>query len=474
MLTINGLLQALDVTVPPVEKDFELVEATIDSRQVIPGSLFIALPGERVDGHNFVQSAFSNGSLVALISQPVEGEFPILDARKPNSINHPLPEPPFCIRVDNTLEALQKAASYWRNQLDLQVIGITGSVGKSTTKECVFEVVRQKYVALKNPGNFNNEIGVPLTILQLTEAHQCAVLEMGFYVAGEIRFLCDLAKPQVGILTNVGLVHAERAGSQAAIAIGKAELVESLPSSGTAILNYDDPWVRGMKNKARCRVFSYGLSRHADLWADKVNASSVEKIELTLHHKGKEISLSAPLAGEHSAYTILRAASAGLALGLSWDEIIAGLSRVQSFLRMESFHTRLGGLLINDSYNASPESMTAALKLLSSLDGRKIAVLGNMYEVGIYETESHTEIGKIASQIVDELVVIGDKARIIGESAICSGMSPSKVTFCGDTGEATGALRDKLIEGTVTLLKGSHGLRMDRIAAELVESEDQL
>ena len=177
---------------------------------------------------------------------------------------------PLCLRVDNTVAALQQIARFWRRKLDLRVIGITGSVGKSTTKEMVAEVLGTRYRTLRSPGNLNNEIGLPLTILRLGSGYERAVLEMGFYVPGEIQFLCDIALPHIGVVTNVGTVHAERAGSQEAIARGKSELIQALPSDGVAILNFDDPWVRKMEEKTKARVFFYGLSPEADLWADQI------------------------------------------------------------------------------------------------------------------------------------------------------------------------------------------------------------
>ncbi len=194
--------------------------------------------------------------------------------------------------MENTVQALQQVARFWRRKLELRVVGITGSVGKSTTKELIAEVLGQRYRTLKNPGNLNNEIGLPLTLLRLGEGYEVAVLEMGFYVPGEIALLCDIALPQVGVVTNVGTVHAERAGSQEAIARGKAELVQSLPASpaGVAILNYDDPWVREMASKTSAQVFFYGLDPRADIWADEVEGIGLEGIRFRLHYRNEVLS----------------------------------------------------------------------------------------------------------------------------------------------------------------------------------------
>ena len=226
MLTLADVLEALSGIRPEAASLF-ISEAAIDLRKVIPAGMFVALRGEKTDGHQYVQQAFDRGAQIAIIERPVDAACPTLDLRSGSpSIDMTLPHPPFCLLVPDSLKALQAIAAFWRRRHNLRVVGITGSVGKSTTKELVAEVLTQRYRVLKNVGNLNNEIGLPLTLLRLSPGHQIAVLEMGFYVPGEIALLCDIAQPQVGVVTNVGTVHAERAGSQEVIARGKAELVE--------------------------------------------------------------------------------------------------------------------------------------------------------------------------------------------------------------------------------------------------------
>ncbi len=212
MLTLADVLEGLTGQ-RPTGADLVITEACIDSRQTIPGTLFVAIPGDRVDGHNYVGDAFHKGAHIALIQKDLSNLFPVLDVRPgTGTILSTLPQVPFCILVDDTVSALQQLAKFWRGKMNLRVIGITGSVGKSTTKELVTEVLNQFSRTLKNPGNLNNEIGLPLTLLRLGKGYERAVLEMGFYVPGEIALLCDIAKPQVGVITNIGTVHAERAG----------------------------------------------------------------------------------------------------------------------------------------------------------------------------------------------------------------------------------------------------------------------
>lgn len=469
MLTVADILEALTGERPAWASQV-ITDAAADSRQVIPGALFVALPGERVDGHEYVQDALNRGAHLCLIQRPVDASAPLVDLRqawKPAQAD-PL-QPPFDLLVQDSLLALQQIARFWRRKLDLRVVGITGSVGKSTTKELVAEVLCQRYRTVKSPGNLNNEIGLPLTLLRLSEGVERAVLEMGFYVPGEISLLCDIAQPHVGVVTNVGTVHAERAGSQAEIARGKAELVQALPPSpqGVAVLNFDDPWVRDMAKQTRAQVFNYGLDSEAHLWADQIEGQGLEGIRFRLHYANETLHLKIPLIGRHSVHTALRATAVGLVEGLTWEEIINGLRSGHVQLRLMSVRARSGAVLLDDTYNASPESSLAALNLLEELDGRKVAVLGDMLELGMYEKRGHEVVGIRAAEVVDELVAVGERGRIIAAAALRAGLEPRRVVELDDSQAAIVYLEANLGEGDVVLVKGSHGMRMDRIVAAL-------
>jgi UDP-N-acetylmuramoyl-tripeptide--D-alanyl-D-alanine ligase len=467
MLELADALEAL-TNLRPEASTPVITEAAIDSRQVIPGSLFVAIPGERVDGHNFLAEAFQRGASFALIQQDVDASFRTLDLRGDlDADSIPDLTIPFCLRVENTLTALQQIARFWRRKLDLRVIGITGSVGKSTTKEMVAEVLSQRYHTLKSPGNLNNEIGLPLSILKLSSGYQRAVLEMGFYVPGEIAFLCDIAQPHVGVVTNIGTVHAERAGSQENIFIGKSELIQALPEDGVAILNFDDPWVRKMEEKTRAQVFFYGLSSDSDLWADNVEGQGLEGIRFRLHYKRETLHVRVPLIGRHSVHTALRAAAVGLVEGLTWQEIFEGLKQGHTQLRLVAVRSKTGALILDDTYNASPESMLAALNLLDELDGRKIAVLGDMLELGQYERQGHEMVGLRAAQVADILLTLGARAPMIAEAARRAGLKKSSVLEFDELDEVVDWLDKNLSKDDSVLIKGSHGLRMDRIVNEL-------
>ena len=470
MLTLADALEAL-TNFRPIATTV-ITEAVIDSRQVIPGSLFVAIPGEKVDGHDFIEEAFRRGASFALIQRDVSGSFRTIDLRNVLSTeSFPREDlfPPMCLRVENTVTALQQIARYWRRKLDLRVIGITGSVGKSTTKEMVAEVLSTRYRTLKSPGNLNNEIGLPLTMLRLSAGHQRAVFEMGFYVPGEIAFLCDIALPQIGVVTNIGTVHAERAGSQEAIARGKAELVQALPPApeGVAILNFDDPWVRQMEEKTKASVFFYGLSREANLWADNVVGLGLEGIRFRLHYQGETLHVRIPLIGRHSVHTALRAAAVGLVDGMNWQEILEGLNQGHTQLRLAAVRSQTGALLLDDTYNASPESMLAALNLLDELEGRKVAVLGDMLELGPYERGGHEMVGLRAAQVANVLLTLGERAHMIAEAARRAGMKRSLVIEFNEFDPLIDWLKVNLTKEDAVLIKGSHGLHMDRITSLL-------
>ncbi len=473
MLTLSVVIEAL-TGVSPQGDNREIRDASIDSRRVTPGSIFIALPGERVDGHDFVREAFSQGASVALISQDISSEYLQLDLRKGWKTDQSISigDAPICLIVEDSLKAMQQIARFWRRHLDLIVIGITGSVGKSTTKEMVAEVLSQRYLTLKSPGNLNNEIGLPLTLLQLSERHERAVLEMGFYVPGEIEFLCDLALPQVGIVTNIGTVHAERAGTIDDIARGKAELVQALPPEpeGLAILNYDDPKVREMADLSKAKIFYYGMSPEAHVWADQVEGLGLEGIRFRLHYRNEVIHLRVPLIGRHSVHTALRAAAVGLTDGLSWQEIVNGLQSGKAQLRLVAVHAKSGAIILDDTYNASPASTLAALNLLDDLEGRKIAILGDMLELGRYEHQGHALVGARAAEVASELITVGERAKWIASSAAKAGLPPDRIREFDTSQQSIDFLRGRLTSGDVVLVKGSRGMQMEIIVSALEAS----
>ncbi|MFU8826173.1 MAG: UDP-N-acetylmuramoyl-tripeptide--D-alanyl-D-alanine ligase [Brevefilum sp.] len=456
--------------------DQPISSAVIDSRQAAKGSLFIALPGEQVDGHDYVQPAFDNGAILALVDKDLNTAMHVLDLRQgyfqPALVRDI--ELPLCLRVEDALLALHAIATQWRQAHPVRTIGITGSVGKTTTKELISALLSKKASVLKNPGNRNNEIGLPLTLLELEPQHQYAVLEMGFYVPGEIQTLCEIARPQVGVITNIGMVHAERAGSQAIIAKGKAELVESLPPApeGVAILNMDDPWVRKMAEKTEARVLSYGITEQSDLMARDIQTRGLEGISCILSTKGENHLVHSPLLGAFSAYTILCAAAVALTEGLDWPAITAGLAESRVDLRMRPLHLPNDITVLDDTYNASPTSTIAALALLRELSGRRVAVLGDMLELGQYEHIGHQNVGVAAVSAADALILIGERSKIIAESALNEGFPPEHIQWFPNSIQAAFEIWNFVQQGDVILVKGSNSMRMDHVLAALQEARD--
>jgi UDP-N-acetylmuramoyl-tripeptide--D-alanyl-D-alanine ligase len=469
VFNLKDIVQALTKIQLPL-LDLPISSVVIDSRQAAPGSLFIALRGEQTDGHEYVQNAFDNGAVLALVHRQVSDKHQTLDFRQTDitfeDINTDLP---LCLLVEDTLQALQNFAAFWRAEHPVRTIGITGSVGKTTTKELTASLLAQKFKVLKNPGNRNNEIGLPLTLLELEDRHEVAVLEMGFYVPGEIRTLCKIAKPHIGVLTNIGTVHAERAGSQEIIARGKAELVEMLPPGpeGIAILNMDDAYVSAMADQTRADVFTYGIEQKADLMAAGIETHGLSGTSCNLIFQGQTHQVHSPLLGAFSAYTILRAAAVAIKEGLDWEAIETGIAGSQIDLRMRQFSSPVGAVILDDTYNASPASTTAALKLLGDLEGRKIAILGDMLELGQYERSGHYEVGKFAAKIADVLILVGERSKTIAEAAIEAGFSEEYIHWHPNAMDARETALKVVQSGDVVLIKGSNSIRMGQITAAL-------
>ena len=430
----------------------------IDSRGSLDGALFVALMGEHVDGHNFVVDAAGHGARGALVRR---------DWQTPEA----LPSGIALVRVDDPLAALQKLATWWRARHGVQVIAITGSIGKTSTKEVIAAVLSSRFNTLKSIGNLNNEIGLPLTLLRLTSEHQKAVLEMGAgYALGELTMLCEIARPAIAVVTNVGPVHLERLGTLDNIALNKSELVRALPESGTAVLNADDPRVIRMREVTTANVITYGLDdTEADLCAKDIVSHGLKGVHFTLQvgSDGQEWRVRLPLLGRHSVHTALAAAGAAYAAGMTWDEIVPALQTLGAQVRLIVVPGYNGSTLIDDSYNASPDSTIAALNLLEEMPGRRIAVLGDMLELGSYEQEGHQKVARRATVAAQRLVVVGSLGRLMGEEALKAGMAPERVFFASDNAQVVDYLRSILKPDDHVLVKGSRGLRMDEIVDAL-------
>ncbi|MCL4535669.1 MAG: UDP-N-acetylmuramoyl-tripeptide--D-alanyl-D-alanine ligase [Bacteroidetes bacterium] len=425
-----------------------------DSRQAVPGSLFVALRGESADGHQFIPDAVRRGATGVIAErEPGAGWLP---AGESSRLAY--------LIVPDALRALQDLAHYWRRRHAIRVIAVTGSVGKTTTREMIAAVLSRRFQVLRSEANLNTETGLPLTLLKLEAIHQRAVLEMGMYGPGEIAALCRIAEPDTGVVTNVGPTHLERLGSLERIAEAKGELPRSLSSAGWAVLNGDDPRVRDMPTPARRLLF--GLGEDCEVRADELESLGLAGICFRLHLGERSISVSSALMGRHQVYACLAAAAVGMVEGMSPEDIAMGLASPPPALRLRVVPGPNGSHLIDDTYNAAPVSVHAALDLLSDLPGRRVAVLGDMLELGPYEESAHREVGRWAAAVLDRLVVVGERARLIGEEARASGMA--SVQFAATKDEV------ELEFGPVdwVLIKGSRGMKMEDLVARWQQPEE--
>jgi len=432
----------------------------VDSRLVSPGCLFVALPGERTDGHHFLAAAASSGAAALLVARaPDPGD---LDALGDITV----------VLVPDALSGLHAVAAGWRSRFTPLVVGVTGSVAKTSTKDATAAVLGAAMTTLRTEGNQNNEVGLPLTLLRLGPEHRAAVLEMGMYVGGEISTLALLGRPSIGIVTAVAPVHLERAGSLATIEDAKAELVEALPETGTAILNRDDVRVRTFRSRTQAAVVTYGLDPGADVTAEVVTSRGVQGMAFDLVARAPRparFPVAIGALGRHSVQNALAAGAAGLVAGIPDERIAAGLATPWE---RASPHRGVivdgpGITILDDTYNASPAAMVAALEVLATLPGRPVAVLGEMRELGPGHDDGHRAVGAAAARVVAELVVVGAPASGIAAGAVAAGLDPRRVHAVGDRAEAVAVLRTILRPGDAVLVKASRGAALETVVEAL-------
>ncbi|HEX5451805.1 MAG TPA: UDP-N-acetylmuramoyl-tripeptide--D-alanyl-D-alanine ligase, partial [Candidatus Limnocylindrales bacterium] len=375
------------------------------------------------------------------------------------------------VRVADGLAALQALASAWRQRFAPLVVGVTGSVGKTSTKEAAAAILGTRFRTLASAGNENNEIGLPLTLLRLGPEDEAAVLEMGMYVEGDIALLAGLARPAIGVVTAVRGVHLARAGSIEAIEREKGRLVEALPADGTAVLNADDPRVLAMRDRTAARSLTYGFGPEADVGAEAVTWRGAEGMRFVLRAAGQRLPVSTPVLGRHGVENALAAASVGLAAGLAPAEVTAGLAGGWAAKGRSVLVEAGAWRILDDSYNSGPDSMAAALDLLASLPGRRVAVLGEMLELGEASEAEHRRLGTLAVAAgVRILVTVGGEARATAAAAVSAGLPAGAVDHATDAAEATALLALRLLPGDVVLVKGSRGVELDRVVEALIQA----
>lgn len=427
----------------------EITGVAIDSRKIEPGFLFVPIKGEKVDGHTFIPQVMEKGALVTLTE----------DEDQAQSYPH--------ILVESCEKALRDIAAFYRTAMDIKVVGITGSVGKTSTKETVASILSQKYKVLKTEGNYNNGIGLPLTIFNLTEEHEIAVLEMGIDHFGEMHELAAVSQPDICIITNIGLAHMENLGSRDGILQAKTEVFDHLRPNAAVILNGDDDKLSTVETvQGKSPVF-FGLSDHLEAYADDTCDRGLRGTDCTLHLSTGEVRVHIPVPGNHMIYNALAGACAGIALGLSLDEIKNGIASMKTIAGRVNLIETDSFLIIDDCYNANPVSMKGSLDILATAEGRTVAVMGDMFELGANENELHYNTGMHAAKNnIDVICCIGGLSKHAFDGAKAFDGN-SSVLYFETKQDFLNKLSNIVKKGDTILVKASHGMEFPEIVERL-------
>jgi UDP-N-acetylmuramoyl-tripeptide--D-alanyl-D-alanine ligase len=445
---LTDMAQALNVHAKGTA-GVEVVGVSTDSRTVRPGDLFFAIRGDNFDGHEYVEDAFAKGACAAVVSDDASCSGPALV-------------------VDDTVDALLSLAAWYRDRFDIPVVAVTGSNGKTTTKDMAAAVLSTKFRTARTRGNYNNHIGVPLTLFEIEGEHEVAVVEMGMNHPGEIARLAAAARPTVGVITNVAEAHMETMEDIDAIAQAKAELLDALPADGTSVLNWDDPRVKALWPRGPSNVVTFGLSADAEVRALGIDAR-LDAVSFELSDDGR---VTLPIAGRHNVMNALAAIAVGRIMGVPDADAARGLSSFEASPMRMSFERAGSRLVLNDAYNCNPGSLGAALEVLveAAGEGTSAAVIGDMLELGDTSTRAHREAGARAAELgVDWLLLFGTEVAALKEGALESGMPASRVRIFESKTALVDTLRKELDESAVLLVKGSRGMRMEEVVELLTE-----
>lgn len=426
-----------------------------DSRSIEPGCLFVAIRGERFDGHSYIREALDKGAVLVMAEMGAS-----------------IPEGAPAVLVKDSVIALGELAEYHRRRFHIPVVAVTGSVGKTSTKEIIAATLSAGLKVHKTRGNFNNEIGLPLSVLELDDSHQVAVFEMGMRGFGEIDYLARIVRPDIAVITNIGISHIERLGSRQNILKAKLEIIRGMKDDGVVILNGDDELLSGLRGLLKQNTLFYGMEEFCDVRASDLLSRGEEGISFSVRHKNREHRFFVPAPGIHNVQNALAAISTALTLNFDDETIEKGLlSYSGDRMRMNIIETD-GVKVINDAYNAAPASVSSALKVLSEIGAnkRKWAVLGDMLELGDWAEDAHREIGmQVAESGIDYLVGIGDLARWYVEGALDHGMPLENTRLFQNAEDVKSYLRQKIVKGDVILFKGSRRMNLDVLATKLFE-----
>ena len=424
----------------------------IDSRLVKPGYVFAATKGERVDGHSFIGAAFEKGAMAVICE------------KLPEKAAGP------CIKVKDSFEALKDLAAYYRDQFDIPFIGITGSVGKTSTKEFIAGVLSQHFKVHKTEGNFNNEVGVPLTLFGLTDEDQAAVVEMGINTFGEMHRLSRMVRPDIVVMTNIGECHLEFLGDRDGVLRAKSEIFDFMASDGTVFVNGDDDKLATIKEVHGIRPVTFGFSPDRDIWAEQVASQGLKGSSALIHTPAGDIRASVPLPGTHMIGNAMAAAAVGLKLGLSLDEISRGIASVQPVDGRSHLIDTGTIMIVDDCYNANPASVRAAVDTLVSAGTRTAAILGDMFELGSDEKALHRQVGEYAAgKGVDVLLFAGELSRSAWEGAAEAGSSSQIIRWYETRDQLMEALPGYIRKGDTILVKASHGMEFGAVVEKRKE-----
>jgi alanine racemase len=431
----------------------EFSDFCYDSRILKPGELFLAVKTEKADGHDYVEQVCQDGAAGVLCQEEMDlSRYGVT-----------------CVQVEDTRLALTLWARHVLRRFGTEVIGVTGSTGKTSTKEAIAAVLSTAFGVFKNFGNYNDRYGLPIALGRLLPEHQKAVLEMACDSFGEIEDLSRMTSPRVGVVTTVDHTHLEYFGTLDSIAQEEGKLVAALPEDGYAILNYDDPRVRAMVERTSAQVITYGTEPGADVLGTAIESTN-DGITFRIGYKGADYGATVPLLGKHSVYTALAAAATGLAYGVSWDDILRALSGLRPLRgRLNPLPGINGSLLLDDTFSASPASTLTALDALAVLEGaRKFAILGDMLRLGAFEEEGHREVGRRVAEVADVLVTKGDRARLIASEAQKAGLRRDQLFIAYTTDDAVRSIVDIIRPRDVVLIKGALETRMEEVVEKLL------
>ncbi len=452
--------------------DLEVSGCIIDSRQALGGEMFFALSGERSDGHDFIEAAWKKGAVLVIAE---EARFQGSDKRQS------VPEGKALFLVESVLATLQELAKAWRLELGAKVVGVTGSNGKTTTKDMIRAVLSERFQVYHNKENHNNELGLPLTILNAPLGTEILVLEMGMRGLGQINDLCEIAKPDVGVITNIGTTHLELLLTQERIAQAKWELIEALPADGMAIINAEDMFSVQKAKKDSHAIRFYGLEGafiEPNIKGTHLRPWGALGTTFDVGYMSDKTTVNLALPGKHNVLDALAALAVGKVLGLSLLEGCEGLGKLElSKMRLEVRYGMFGTMLINDVYNANPTSMQASLQILKERSGvnKTLAILGEMYELGTSAESGHREVGETLAKLgISELITVGKLAEEIAQGARLAGYSEEHITITTTREEAVKKAKDLLTlygPGIWVLIKGSRGMKMEEITEQLEDSE---